>query len=67
MSPDIRKHRGPHPEDATLFANERLSTLRTAVSELSWLLTRDYDVRLVLGDDDTPVIEEFKSLLLARL
>jgi hypothetical protein len=40
--PDIRKHRGAHPEDRKLFAVEHLPTLRTAVSELSWLLSRDY-------------------------
>src|SRR2546428_90089 len=33
--PDIRKHRGAHPEDRKLFAAEQLPVLRTAVSELS--------------------------------
>jgi len=42
MSPDIRKHRGAHPEDKKLFAAEQLPALRSAVSELSWLLTRGY-------------------------
>jgi hypothetical protein len=42
MSPDIRKHRGAHPEDRKLFAAEQLPALRSAVSELSWLLTRGY-------------------------
>ncbi len=42
MSPDIRKHRGAHPEDKKLFAAEELPVLRSAVSELSWLLTRGY-------------------------
>jgi len=42
MSPDIRKHRGAHPEDKKLFAAEQLPVLRSAVSELSWLLTRGY-------------------------
>ena len=42
MSPDIRKHRGAHPEDRKLFAAEQWPKLRTAVSELSWLLSRDY-------------------------
>jgi len=45
MSPDIRKHRGPHPEDRKLFAAEQLPALRTAVGELSWLLTRDYSLK----------------------
>jgi hypothetical protein len=45
MSPDIRKHRGAHPEDKKLFAAEQLPVLRSAVSELSWLLTRDYSLK----------------------
>jgi hypothetical protein len=45
MSPDIRKHRGAHPEDRKLFADERLPVLRSAVSELSWLLTRGYAMK----------------------
>ena len=43
--PDIRKHRGAHPEDRNLFAGEQLPVLRTAVGELSWLLTRDYSLK----------------------
>lgn len=45
MSPDIRKHRGAHPEDKKLFAAEQLPLLRSATSELSWLLTRDYSLK----------------------
>jgi len=45
MSPDIRKHRGAHPEDRKLFAAEQVPALRTAVGELSWLLTRDYSLK----------------------
>jgi hypothetical protein len=40
--PDTRRHRGPHPEDAALFASAHWSNLQCAVSHLSWLLTRDY-------------------------
>jgi hypothetical protein len=40
--PDKRKHRGAHPEDDRLFAAEHCDTLRRAVEEYSWLLTRDY-------------------------
>jgi hypothetical protein len=40
--PDHRKHRGPHPEDGTLFAPTNWPHLRCAVSHLSWLLTREY-------------------------
>ena len=45
MSPDIRKHRGAHPEDRTLFAADQLPALREAVIELAWLLTREYSIR----------------------
>jgi hypothetical protein len=45
MSPDIRKHRGAHPEDRKLFAEDQLPNLRAAVGELSWLLTRDYPMK----------------------
>lgn len=34
--------RGADPEDAELFAAERVPTLRMAVAELSWLLERGY-------------------------
>jgi hypothetical protein len=40
--PDTRRHRGPHPDDAKLFAESWRPALRTAVGELSWLLTRGY-------------------------
>jgi len=43
--PDIRKHRGPHPEDRKLFADDQLPAFHTAVKELSWLLTRDYSIK----------------------
>src|SRR5436189_6324703 len=45
MSPDLRKHRGAHPEDRNLFAAEHLPALRTATRELSWLLTREYSMK----------------------
>jgi hypothetical protein len=56
MSPDIRKHRGAHPEDKKLFAGEQLPALRSATSELSWLLTRQYSLKGALklvGDRHT--------------
>src|SRR5262245_9389316 len=40
--PDRRQHRGPHPEDAALFAAEHEPALCEAVRDLSWLLTRGY-------------------------
>ena len=42
---DRRRHRGPHPRDAELFAPAQLETLRTACAELSWLLTRGYSAK----------------------
>ena len=40
--PDHRKHRGPHPEDRKLFAGENVTSLSTATSDFSWLLSRGY-------------------------
>lgn len=40
--PDTRKHRGPHPEDARLFAPAVWPRLASAVADLSLLLTRGY-------------------------
>lgn len=48
MSPDKRQHRGAHPMDAQLFAQENLSRLRAATSELSWLLGRSYAMKAAL-------------------
>jgi hypothetical protein len=45
LSPDRRRHRGAHPEDARLFEAARLAALRVAVSELSWLLSRGYQTK----------------------
>jgi hypothetical protein len=40
--PDTRRHRGPHPEDAGLFAPAAWPALRAATADLSWLLSRGY-------------------------
>jgi len=40
--PDKRAHRGPHPDDARLFAPDQWPRLRDAVRDLSWLLSREY-------------------------
>lgn len=40
--PDRRTHRGPHPEDRRLFAAGARPALRTAVRDLSLLLSRGY-------------------------
>ncbi len=48
MSPDRRRHRGAHPEDARLFEAARVEALRVAASELSWLLGRGYQTKSAL-------------------
>ncbi|HEV8430859.1 MAG TPA: DUF434 domain-containing protein [Pyrinomonadaceae bacterium] len=48
MSPDTRRHRGPHPADAELFGAGELSKLRHAVSDLCWLLSRGYKMTSAL-------------------
>ncbi|MCU0914495.1 MAG: DUF434 domain-containing protein [Planctomycetes bacterium] len=40
--PDTREHRGPHPEDAKLFAPEMLPRLGAAAADFSLLLTKGY-------------------------
>jgi hypothetical protein len=40
--PDKRTHRGPHPDDARLFAPDQWPRLRDAVRDLSWLMGRGY-------------------------
>jgi hypothetical protein len=42
--PDQRRHRGPHPEDARLFAPDQVAALRAAARDLSWLLAREYAI-----------------------
>jgi hypothetical protein len=46
--PDTRKHRGAHPADRELFADDQLPALRTSVADLSWLLTRGYTMKAAL-------------------
>jgi hypothetical protein len=47
--PDTRTHRGPHPEDAGLFAPARWPALRRAAAEVCWLLDRGYALRSSLA------------------
>jgi hypothetical protein len=48
VSPDTRRHRGAHPADAELFHPDQIPKLRVAVSELSWLLSRGYNMTSAL-------------------
>ncbi|MFH1718590.1 MAG: DUF434 domain-containing protein [Planctomycetota bacterium] len=40
--PDRRTHRGPHPQDAELFAPDKIGDLRSALADFSLLLTKGY-------------------------
>ncbi len=40
--PDKRTHRGPHPADAKLFAAGKIEDLRSALTDFSLLLTKEY-------------------------
>lgn len=42
IMPDKRLHRGPHPEDAKLFAPAKIFDLRSAMADFSLLLTKGY-------------------------
>lgn len=48
MAPDKRAHRGPHPKDRELFAQNYWLALRQAVGDLSLLLSRDYSQKSAL-------------------
>lgn len=42
--PDQRRHRGPHTEDPQLFSTTQTPRLKSATSDLSWLLSRGYAI-----------------------
>lgn len=46
--PDTRQHRGAHPADRELFAEDERGRLRQAVADLSWLLTHGYAMKSAL-------------------
>jgi hypothetical protein len=51
--PDRRQHRGEHPEDKSIFAPTKIDDLRSATSDLCWLLTREYSANAslkIVGD-----------------
>ena len=67
MSPDRRRHRGAHPEDARLFEEARHAALRVATAELSWLLSRGYQARSSLKlVGDRHGLRERQRLAVAR-
>lgn len=46
--PDKRTHRGPHPQDAKLFAPAAIADLRSALADFSLLLTKGYSEKSAL-------------------
>jgi hypothetical protein len=47
--PDTREHRGPHPDDAEVFAPALIPRLREAVADFSLLLTKGYAAKSALA------------------
>lgn len=67
MSPDRRKHRGAHPSDARLFGAESVPALRRATVELSWLLSRGYQMKSSLKlVGDRRALRERQRLAVSR-
>ena len=65
--PDKRLHRGPHPEDDHLFAPDARPRLRSATSDLSWLLSRGYSMASALKlVGDRYQLEERQRLAVMR-
>jgi hypothetical protein len=65
--PDTRHHRGAHPEDAALFAPDRLPALRAAFADTCWLLDRGYALKSTLAlTGDRQRLVERQRLALAR-
>lgn len=65
--PDKRQHRGPHPADLDLFAPAHHADLKTAVADLSWLLTRGYAMNAALKlVGDKPQLTERQRLAVMR-
>jgi hypothetical protein len=65
--PDKRTHRGPHPDDARLFAPDAVPRLREAADDLSWLLGRGYasvSALKIVGDRYS--LEERQRVAVAR-
>jgi len=62
---DRRRHRGAHPKDKELFSQAALPALRSAVADLSWLLSRGYPLRASLalvGDRDGLTVRQRQAV-----
>lgn len=65
--PDVRHHRGAHPEDAELFAPAHAPALRAAFVDLCWLLDRGYALRSSLAlTGDRHALTQRQRLAVAR-
>jgi hypothetical protein len=64
--PDQRRHRGPHPEDAQLFAAARLPSLQAAAVDYALLLDRGYppNASLALVGNRFELVERQRRALL---
>jgi hypothetical protein len=67
MNGEKNKHRGAHPADRKLFADDQIFNLRRAVSDLSWLFSRGYtanaSIKLV---GDRYALKERQRLAVSR-
>ncbi len=63
----MRTHRGPHPQDEILFADDAIPQLRAATGDLSWLLGRTYSMPSALKlVGDRYQLEERQRLAVMR-
>lgn len=60
------RHRGAHPADAALFADEQVPTLRAALHDYGWLLSRGYAApsSLKIVGDRFGLVERQRLLLM---
>ncbi|MBX7218316.1 MAG: DUF434 domain-containing protein [Blastocatellia bacterium] len=64
---DRREHRGAHPDDRQLFAVTYQPVLQTAQAELSWLLSRGYQIKSALKlVGDRHALRERQRLAISR-
>ncbi len=62
---DRRRHRGAHSKDTELFSQAALPALRSAVADLSWLLSHGYPLRASLalvGDRDGLTVRQRQAV-----
>ena len=65
--PDHRKHRGKNPQDSKLFDEKNIPSIRSAVKDLSYLLTQGYSINAaskLVGD--RYMLSERQRMAIAR-